>query len=205
MAENEEDKSKLQTSGDGTQAPAATSAPLESAPGGTKPELTEKEKRQAQLKLDRDRSMRGLEAEKRERVRAGQTVNVFEFDALEVVSRLLDTFFKLNHPAYTEGISDWNFPHAVGDRTKRHKVGRRYANGVFVDVFNAETPQAEIDRIKAHMDTLGHRYTYVKGGEDWKADDYGKLVFEERLKPSGKKVKVPTNLTEAGMLPVAGV
>jgi hypothetical protein len=121
--------------------------------------------------------------------------------------------FKLTEANFKEMISQWNFPHAIGDVHRKHKVYRFYCQpsvNLLVDVFDARTSQDEINRIKAHLESIGYQYTYFKGGEEYSDADgqitekFKKLLFEDRVKPVDlkalkKPLNVPTNLEQAGI------
>jgi hypothetical protein len=120
------------------------------------------------------------------------------------ISEGIAKHFGFESCGFRDGIQRWDFPSAIGDKFKRHKVYRQYfyrVNGkqVMVDAFNAKTPLSEINRIKSHLESLGFVYTYVIGGEPFDAE----VVFGERLKPIDVKSKdyvaprVPKNLEEA--------
>lgn len=112
-------------------------------------------------------------------------------DKLFYISRAVDNFYGRDHATWKHAVTDWNFPYAVGDKKKTHVVARWYCVDVYVDVFDEGTPKSEIERIKAHMEAIGKRYTYTIGGEKgdkWdNPEELGKLLFEKRLPP----LKVP--------------
>ena len=126
-------------------------------------------------------------------------------DDFEWITQSFCNFFKLGPVAFRQNVSAWNFPKAIGETRKTHKVKRQYVSrGIMVDVFDKGTKISEINRIKAHLESLGNIYTYVLGGDQLGGKDFEKLVFETRLKkldPKDKnypKVMVPKTLAEAG-------
>jgi len=76
------------------------------------------------------------------------------------------------------------------------------AKGIMVDVFDKGTKVSEINRIKAHLETIGFSYTYIIGGDPMDS----KVFFEKRLakldpkSPSYPKISVPKDLTQAGFV-----
>ena len=71
-----------------------------------------------------------------------------------------------------------------------------------IDVFNKGTSIAEINRIKAHLEAIGFKYTYILGGETMNPEK----IFGVRLKKLNPKssdypkIKVPKSLEEAGFI-----
>ena len=120
------------------------------------------------------------------------------------ISDAVKKHFKLTEVFYTDKLRRWDFPYEIGSKFKRHTIFRKYQQvGLFVDIFDAKTSKAEINRIKAHMDALNLKYTYVLGGDvafddnGFITDKFCKLLFEERLAPLDVKtekivVDIPT-------------
>lgn len=133
------------------------------------------------------------------------TTNEAEAGKSAFISEAVKRFFKLTEVLFNENERSWNFPHAIGEKFKRHTVMRRYPQvNLFIDVFDANTPKDEINRIKAHMDAIGKKYTYILGGDaaydekGFMSDAFLKLVFETRLKPVDPKLlKEPVNVPVA--------
>lgn len=129
-------------------------------------------------------------------------------DDFEWITQSFCNFFKLGPVGFRSNVTQWNFPKAIGEPRKTHRVKRQYVSrGIMVDVFNAGTKKSEINRIKAHLESIGHIYTYIIGGESAGNKEFEKLIFETRLKkldPKSadypKSLKVPTSLAEAGFV-----
>lgn len=132
---------------------------------------------------------------------------------LSWLTPVLCHFFDLADCGYKNLLSIWNFPPDVDDPKKKHKVTRQYyyqidGKYLLVDVFDTGTSIAKITLIKAWMEALGYRYTYILGGDWDKGPDSKKflnMVFKDRLKmldPKGKdypKFKIPTTFQEANL------
>jgi hypothetical protein len=143
-----------------------------------------------------------------------QTFQVQETGPLEFITRSVKEHFKLTEVHFKENLIRWDFPKKIGSIREAHTVKRIYPQvKLYIDVFNAKDPQSEIDRIKAHMEALGLKYTYIKGGDapvdkDGQiTEEFKKLLFDTRLKPIDIKtlktpVRVPKNEEEAGMRPL---
>jgi hypothetical protein len=124
------------------------------------------------------------------------------------ISQALSEYFKFGTCGYRENIKRWDFPLAIGDKMKRHNVYREYFHRlddgkmIMIDLFNEKTSVKEILRIKAHLEELGFRYTYILGGEV-PNDEWKELVFKTRLAKLDPKAKdypsfyVPKTLEEA--------
>jgi hypothetical protein len=117
------------------------------------------------------------------------------------ITQMFCDYFKLGPIGFKSNITAWNFPKAIGETKKTHKVKRQYTSrGIMVDVFDKGTKLFEINRIKAHLESIGFSYTYVIGGDA--LDE--KLIFEKRLKKLDPKatdypkIKVPKDLAQAG-------
>lgn len=137
-----------------------------------------------------------------------QDISIYAFITLAVKEH-----FKLTDALFKEWLTRWDFPKSIGDVHKKHKVFRHYCQpsvNLLIDVFDGKVSFNEINRIKAHLEALGYRYTYFKGGdvyankEGFMMESFKKLLFVDRLKPVDVKtlkepVKVPTSLEQAGI------
>ena len=117
------------------------------------------------------------------------------------ITQMFCEHFKLGPVGFKSNVTAWNFPKAIGEAKKTHKVKRQYTSrGIMVDVFDKGTKLSEINRIKAHLEAIGFNYTYVVGGDPLDA----KLIFEKHLKKldpkdaNYPKIKVPKDLAQAG-------
>jgi len=117
------------------------------------------------------------------------------------ITQMFCNYFKLGPVGFKSNVTGWNFPKAIGETKKTHRVKRQYTSrGIMVDVFDKGTKLSEINRIKAHLEAIGFTYTYVIGGDS--LDE--KLIFEKRLKKLDPKsadypkIKVPKDLVQAG-------
>lgn len=117
------------------------------------------------------------------------------------ITQMFCQYFKLGPVGFKSNITAWNFPKAIGEVKKTHKVKRQYTSrGIMVDVFNKGTKLSEINRIKAHLEAIGFNYTYVIGGDEMDEN----LIFDKRLKKFDPKaadypkIKVPKDLAQAG-------
>ena len=125
-------------------------------------------------------------------------------EKLNWLSKAMQQHFGFVNCGFRDGIRQWNFPTTIGDKFKRHTVFRQYYyRQIMVDVFDKGTSVKEIKRIKAHLEKLGHTYTYILGGEPvgMTMEVYMEEVFGRRMKRSSEavmnKVKVPQSLAEA--------
>ncbi|MDE2102287.1 MAG: hypothetical protein KGL39_33890 [Patescibacteria group bacterium] len=130
---------------------------------------------------------------------------------LNYITMAVKEYFKLDSAIFKDWMTRWDFPKDTKEKTKRHKVWRHYCQetvNILVDAFDKKTPISEINRIKAHLESIGFKYTYFVGGESYAdengriSDEFKKLLFVTRLKPLDKskmKMDVPQSLEEAGV------
>jgi hypothetical protein len=123
--------------------------------------------------------------------------------------------FGLKDVGYKKALRTWNFPPGLDDEKVHtvylqsyHQIEGRY---LLIDFFDSGTPTKSIMLIKAWLEKLGYRYTYIIGGDLPKVDDvdahgkFMKLIFEDRLKPMDEKdknypkFKIPWTLKDAGL------
>ena len=131
----------------------------------------------------------------------GQSMDDFEW-----ITQSFCNFFKLGPVGFRQNVTQWNYPKTIGEVHKTHRVKRQYIpRGIMVDVFDSGTKKSEIMRIKAHLEALGHTYTYILGGEIAGTEAFEKKVFDTRMKKLDTKdanypkgLKIPMSLAEAG-------
>lgn len=126
---------------------------------------------------------------------------------------LFKKHFGVQEVAYRKRLRMWNFPPDGDNPKKKHEVMLQFfyqidERFVCLDVFDDKTPQKKIDIIKAWLERIGYRYTYITGSDIPKQSDQKKfsdLVFVQRLKlmnPKDKnypEFKVPQTYREAGL------
>ena len=171
------------------------------------------QKKDAEIQAEKDKSVLKTKVKPGHGVFETKTFTEEETGAFGFLTRAVREHFKLTDAIYKENISRWDFPHAIGDLWKKHTIKRQYPQPsvkLFIDAFNSKDSQAEINRIKAHMEALGFRYTYFRGGDavadkdGFTSKEFMKLLFVDRLKPLDPKtlkepVKIPTTLEQAGV------
>ena len=126
---------------------------------------------------------------------------------------LFCAFFKCEDVGYRKNVSIWNFPPDVDNPKKKHHVmiqTYKQLDGkyVMIDMFNDKAPMKKITLIKAWLEALGYRYTYLMGTDQNLSGDPDKLaslLFEKRLKVLDSKAKdypvfkVPLTYRDAGL------
>jgi hypothetical protein len=124
-------------------------------------------------------------------------------DSFSYITQAFCSYFKLGPVGFKSGVTGWNFPKSIKDKTKRHSVKRQYFHqGIMVDVFNKGTKVEEINKIKAHLEAIGFKYTYILGGETLDPEKiFGKRLAKfDPKSPNYPKIKVPMSLEEAGFV-----
>jgi len=156
-----------------------------------------------------------------------------ETGPLTWITTLVCNHFGLAAVGFQKMYTVWNFPKDLEDKKNRHRVARKFYHQIggkflMVDLFDANTPMKDIMTIKAWMEALGFRYTFIIGGEGVGSDTvtdkdtkktraktdeeidadmkkFMKKVFEERLAmmdPKDKdypKFRIPQTYQEAGI------
>lgn len=162
--------------------------------------------------IQRERSegkekLKGLKA----RGKVGGTVYLVGEDSgtFAWVIELVKKFFKLQDVGYRRNVTRWDFPKDLKNPKKTHSVLRQFfyqIDGKFLmlDFFDDDTPLDKINLIKAWMERLGFRYTYVIGGDDSGDKKYPALILKKRLEPLDPasadypEFQIPTSYKAAG-------
>jgi len=198
-------------------------------PTSTEPTTTPEQK-DVQIQAERKKGKAEMAKNGQKPSRVQQYHN-HEVGPLTWLTRLVCDYFELAAVGFQKMYTVWNFPKDLEDSKKRHRVARKFYHQIegkflMVDLFDANTPMKDILTIKAWMEVLGFRYTFIIGGEgsgdpivvegkktrnkteaELEADmkKFVDLVFVERLKvldPKGKdypKFRIPQTYQEAGI------
>ncbi len=217
-------KTHASKSREGMEHVTGTATKVKSPPGPQTPmqmsEEIKQETKKGQAEIRKNLSDKhGKSASWRDPKKDGNTFLVgTDSGVLSWLTPVFEYFFEIEAVGYKDGLRIWNFPPDVDDPKKKHAVTRQYyykidGKFVLVDVFDAGSDPKKITLIKAWLEALGYRYTYITG-EDFKlgqdSPEFLELIFKERLKPLGPKdkdypkFKIPKDYTEA-KLGVGGV
>ncbi len=143
-----------------------------------------------------------------------QAVVGHDTGALSWLTPILCAFFRMVDVGYKKGLRIWNFPPDVDNPKKKHTVMFQYyyqikGKYLLIDVFDDNTKDTKIKLIKAWLEALGYRYTYIMGSDTEMAakdpEKFANLVFDTRLKELDRKAKdypkfkVPQTYAEAGL------
>jgi hypothetical protein len=126
---------------------------------------------------------------------------------------LFCAFFGCEDVGYRKNVTIWNFPPDVDNPKKKHHVmiqTFKQLDGkyVMIDMFDDKTQAKKIMLIKAWLEALGYRYTYLMGTDQKISGDPDKLaalLFEKRLAVLDAKsgnypvFKVPLTYRDAGL------